>query len=266
MRQECAALASQLKAVRSQLDDHFRNLWDGQLGEDFEGRKIARGRVAALMGSHNQPVYDALMQQEEDFRPAGMQTFRQRHLLSNELGTIAAAGRAEEFWRRAADEMSQRYSEGARQFNDEANRMEDGIIRQMQSLGCLSPPPSAVTPPPAIPPQPPPAAAPPPVAEGPEVVVRRQDGKPLMTDALVTRWLRAYYSLTQGTPSWWRSGRMTEQDYKDVSARIFDYDATAIYSPDFLKPRFTEAEIAALTPRRSDIHNAIARNWSAVRI
>jgi hypothetical protein len=197
---------------------------------------------------------------DANFSSAAMRAFRERYRLSPELDNLAAAGRVGDFWRGAALELKRRYTnaiyEFERRFASEFAHYHQ-LEGEMKSLGCFK---LGFFDPPR--PPPPLVAAPPPETAGPEPVVRRPDGQPLMTEALITRWLRAVYAEAHTGGAFWQAGRMTSQaDYEEVNARI-----ALGYNARLSQVDFTADELAAFRARWADIDNAMRKNWSEVRI
>jgi len=205
-----------------------------------EGQMTATGRVEALEGSSGLPIIGVLLS-EEAYKANGMLRFRERYALPIELAGVATAVRPAEFWRLATIELR-------RMSKREADRVDGLIVRlnqnreMLNSLNCPSEPPET---------------------SGPLSVDRRADGQPIITDALITRWIKVRYALANTGGAYWQAGRMTQQDYVDVDRRMQLY-LDLKYSRRTAE-QFSDDETRAVNSRWTDIDNTIQGLWSRIQ-
>jgi len=117
-----------------------------------------------------------------------------------------------------------------------------------------------------------PASAPPPRASAGPLPVRYFPaghpfaGNPILTDDVITRWLRGSYAAAKSGGGYWQAAAMTLQDFQAVKGRIssFLYFAAPPRSEAELKAHFSAEELTALDARAKDLSNAWAGNWSEV--
>ena len=110
----------------------------------------------------------------------------------------------------------------------------------------------------------PPASGPVPPSSGALPVERRSDGQPIITDALITRWVKATYALKNTGGAYWQAGQMSQQDYIEIDRRINLYFDIA--NSGRAAEQFSDDEMRTLNPRLTDIRNVRMGNWSLIKL
>jgi hypothetical protein len=107
--------------------------------------------------------------------------------------------------------------------------------------------------------------------EGPYPVERDEKGRPVVTDKLIARYLRAEYSKTQTGGAPWRAGGFSPVDYEDVAKRIEwartvkrSQGGESLVSTPAMREQFSDPEIYVLNNRWQDLENAQNGRWNEV--
>jgi len=107
--------------------------------------------------------------------------------------------------------------------------------------------------------------------EGPIAVPRDAQGRPIVTDSLISRFLKAEFSRTQTGSAPWRSGSFTQLDYDEVSKRIewarrvkLSQGGPSLVSTPAMREQFSDDEVAVLNRRWRDLENAQNGRWNEV--
>jgi hypothetical protein len=204
-----------------------------------------------------------------------MRRFADQARLPNDVRALIAANRPEEFWRRAAIETRTRHDEQTHEIERQYQQKVAGRVADLvRSCPENSPAPAA----------PPSDEGPLPVARHPVGLNSAFSNAPLISSELITRWIRAYQAWREGSPSYWRAGRMTQRDYLDISTRIELWQkssgactrtevsgelSTACRTAPVriaLQTYFNAEEIAAFEARQDDLGNALDGKFHLIRM
>jgi hypothetical protein len=228
---------------------------------NYEGLEFARGMSAAI-------GWEAA---RNAVGPATMRMFAFKYDFPPELDALVTADHQEEFWHRAElilEGRLKKLDEGPAPFRSRLGELES----QLRDVDCkyeLKIWAAANAAPPSSPPptdrQPPvPATRTLPVGYYP--AGHPFAGNPIMTDDLISRWLKGSYAAAKSGGGYWLAASMTVQDFEAVKERInaFLYYAAPPSSEEDLKAHFSAEELLALRARERDLRNAWAGNWSAV--
>jgi hypothetical protein len=234
-QQRCAELEAQRTAMRS---DEF-NAGVAAV-RAMTARQIALGRQRAIEGAAGTGIFEAVSE-AEPYSAQAMRKFREDNRLPAELDDPIRAARPAEFWRNAEMEMKRiltdRY-EALVKLRQQSARIDE----EYDKLNCGSVPRET---------------------SGPLPINRRPDGQPIITDALITRWVKASYALKNSGGAYWQAGQMTQQDYVEVDRRINLY--FNIMNSGRAAEQFSDDEMRAINIRLPDIRNVREGNWSQIK-
>jgi hypothetical protein len=232
----CAELKAEMAALNVEIKNRLPEL--GQIAAAII--KAERSRLA-IEGSYDRAVWYAVSNAEA-YSTRAMLQFREANGLPAELDIPIRAGRAAEFWRRAEPELRRINQDRHEPYNKLQARHEQKKD-EYNSLKCESAPREASEPLP---------------------IERRPDGQPIITDALITRWVKASYALKNTGGAYWQAGQMTQQDYVEVDRRINLY--FNIVNSGRAAEQFSDDEMRAMNARLPDIRNVREGNWSQIRL
>lgn len=107
--------------------------------------------------------------------------------------------------------------------------------------------------------------------EGPYAIERDEKGRPVVTEDLISRYLRAEYSKTQTGGGPWKAGGFTRFDYDDVAKRIEwarsvkrSQGGETLVSTSAMREQFSDLEVYVLNQRWKDLDNAQNGRWNEV--
>ncbi len=235
-QQRCA----ELKAERAALYVEAQNA-SAALDKVRDARTTALRRIQAIEGAARDPVLVVLLEAEA-YSARGMRRFREENRLPADLDDLIRAERPAEFWRRADTEVFSRVDDFKASF-DRIFLRQARNDAEYDKLLCQSAPPEA---------------------SGPLPIERRPDGQPTITDALITRWVKARYALANsGGASHWQAGQMTQLDYREVDERFQSY--FSLMRVGGMAEQFSDDEMRAITARWVDIRNVREGIWSQIK-
>jgi hypothetical protein len=190
-----------------------------------------------------------------------MRMFAAKYGLPPEFDALVAAENHEEFWSRAELILDARNEELRSQHVAAVRRRIVELEDELRGVDCSGDPPS-----------PPRTDRPPPVSPAGPLPVGHYPaghpfaGNPIMTDDLISRWLKGSYAAAKSGGGYWLAASMTVQDFEAVKERInaFLYYSAPPSSEADLKAHFSAEELVALKAREKDLRNAWAGNWSEV--
>ena len=96
--------------------------------------------------------------------------------------------------------------------------------------------------------------------------IERVRNIPVLTDAVISRWLRAWRAKDQNGGAYWQAGQMTQLDYQDIKDKVYRWIIYCGETNRRPEVDITEAECVVLGARKQDIMNAEAGKWSEVRM
>lgn len=109
-------------------------------------------------------------------------------------------------------------------------------------------------------------------ADGPLPVPRDAKGQPIVTDSLVSRFLKAKSSSWHSEYAPWRSGNFLKLDYEDVAKRIewaraskFQQGGEVMVSTPAMRDQFSDEEVNVLNRRWRDLDAALTGRFDEVR-
>jgi hypothetical protein len=201
-------------------------------------RVTATRRREASEGASGTKIIDAVLN-AEPYSVSAMRRFRQENGLPPALDDFT--NRPTEFWRRAEAELRRTVTDIDERLGD-LSRRRDQVWQQHS--GC----------------EPEPTESP---KSGLLPFERRPDGQPIISDPLITRWVKARYALANTGGAYWQAGQMTQQDYVEVDRRFQLY--FDLLPVGRMAEQFSDAEMRAMNLRTPDIRNVREGNWSQIK-
>jgi hypothetical protein len=243
--QRCQELQRELDQLSQSISQENADIEGKFLWAEITEAAMKEARANQLAASKPNLLETLLTDRATD--AAAQREFRSKLKLAPALEAEIKAGRTYAFWNGALAELQHRLEgidEDAERSSARVARTEERVyaLKAEQRRDCASQPP--VSPP----------------------AVERVRNIPVLTDPLITRWLRAWYAKEHGGGAYWQAGQLTQQDYLDIKDKVERWNIYCGSTDRRPEQDITDAECGVIRARQRDILNAQNGKWSEVNM